>query len=173
MIQLGGMLMIGSAGRNAGKTTLACALLRKFSKSHSITGVKVTPTVTADRLHDGKGLGEHSSLSDAYSITEETNAHSDKDTARLLRAGASRVFWLRASRNRLREGLAALLGVVGPRAVSICESNSLRNVVEPGLFLLVTCSGQNGWKDSARKLKEHADRIVLSENGKFSLDLDT
>ncbi|MEJ2703581.1 MAG: molybdenum cofactor guanylyltransferase [Sedimentisphaerales bacterium] len=111
-------------------------------------------------------------LSDAFSITEETNAHLDKDTARLLRAGASQVFWLRASRNRLREGLAALLDVVGPRTVSICESNSLRNVVEPGLFLLVTGPGQNGWKDSARRLREHADRIVFSENGKFSLDLD-
>ena len=42
MIKLDGMLMIGSAGTNVGKTELACALIRKFSKSKPIIGIKVT-----------------------------------------------------------------------------------------------------------------------------------
>ncbi|MHC4656034.1 MAG: hypothetical protein ACYS91_13615 [Planctomycetota bacterium] len=33
MIKLDGMLMIGSAGANVGKTELACALINKIGKS--------------------------------------------------------------------------------------------------------------------------------------------
>ncbi|OHB75536.1 MAG: hypothetical protein A2Z25_07490 [Planctomycetes bacterium RBG_16_55_9] len=160
------MLLIGSAGRNVGKTELACEILRKFSKSHNIVGIKVTTVA------DEKGCGVCSSIYGAYSIVEETNAHSRKDTARLLRAGASRVFWLRVLQERLLDGLTALLDVVGPGAVSICESNSLRYVMEPGLFLMISRPESNAWKSSARKVKDLADRIVLSQNGKFSLDLD-
>ncbi|MFC1635633.1 hypothetical protein ACFL5Z_12390 [Planctomycetota bacterium] len=43
MIRLDGMLMIGSTGRNIGKTELACAILRQYSQSHNIVGIKVTP----------------------------------------------------------------------------------------------------------------------------------
>ena len=139
MIQLGGMLMIGSAGSNIGKTELAGALLGKFSKSHSIIGIKVTTIAAKDGQcpRGGNGCGVCSSLDGVYSITEETNAESNKDTARLLRVGASRVFWLRVLKKRLGEGLMALLDIIGPGAISICESNSLRYIVEPGLFLMV------------------------------------
>lgn len=174
MIRLDGMLMIGSAGANVGKTELACALLGKFSKSHDIVGIKVTTIASRDGPcpRDGKGCGECASLDGAYSITEETNAHSNKDTARLLRAGASRVFRLRVLKERLQEGLTALQKIMGPGAISICESNSLRHVVEPGLFLMVRGPGPNGWKSSALKVKEHADKMVFSENGTFSFDLN-
>ena len=174
MIRLDGMLMIGSAGPNIGKTELACMLLEKFSKSHNIVGIKVTAIVAKDGQcpRGGKGCGVCSSLDGAFFITEETNAHSNKDTARLLRAGASRVFWLRVLREQLQKGLTALLDLIGPGAVSICESNSLRHVVEPGLFLMVTSPDSERWKSSALKVEAHADKIVFSENGKFSFDLD-
>jgi len=48
MIKLDGMLMIGSAGPNLGKTDLACALIRKFSKSTDIIGIKVTTIEAKD-----------------------------------------------------------------------------------------------------------------------------
>lgn len=173
MIKLDGMLMIGSTGRNLGKTQLACAFLRNFSKIHSIVGIKVTPITAGEAQGPPNGMGckVRSSLDGAYTLLEETNARSKKDTARLLHAGASRVFWLRVVKERLQEGLTALLDIVGPNTISICESNLLRNIVEPGLFLMITSSGPNRWKSSALKLKKHADRIVFSENGQCSFDL--
>ena len=42
MIKMPGILMVGAADRNAGKTEFACSLIRKFSSSHSIFGIKVT-----------------------------------------------------------------------------------------------------------------------------------
>jgi molybdopterin-guanine dinucleotide biosynthesis protein A len=171
MIKLDGMLMIGSTECNIGKTQLACEFLRKFSRTHCIVGIKVTPITASDGQHlPDSNCRICSSLDGAYSIIEETNTHSNKDTARLLRAGAGRVFWLRVVKERLLEGLTALVDIVGSDTISICESNLLRLVVEPGLFLLVTSSDRNRWKSSALKVQEHADRIVFSENNKLDFD---
>ncbi len=165
MFKLDGMLMIGSAGANVGKTELACTLLRKFSKTSDIIGIKVTTIKDKDGQcpRGGEGCGVCSSLEGVYCITEETDSSSGKDTARLLTAGASRVFWLRILKEHLLEGTTALLDIIGPDAVSICESNSLRQVVEPGLFLMAKNRDLKRWKSSAQQVKKYADKIVVSD----------
>jgi len=161
MVNLDGMLMIGSAGANVGKTELACVLIRKFGKDRDITGIKVTTIKTKDGQcpRGGQGCGVCSSLEGNFALTEETDRDLEKDTARLLAAGASRVFWLRVMKTHLKEGLAALTRIIGPDAVSVCESNSLRQVVEPGLFLMVEGRDLKVWKSSARDVRKYADRI--------------
>ena len=156
MFKLDGMLMIGSAGSNVGKTELACTILRKFRlrraqsnlKSCDVIGIKVTTIRDKEGRcpRGGEGCGVCTSLEGVYSITEELDSSSGKDTARLLSAGASRVFWLRVREERLMEGITALLDVIGHDAVSICESNSLRQVVKPGLFLMVGNRDSKIWK---------------------------
>ena len=174
MNKLDGMLMIGSAGANVGKTQLACALISKFSKDRDIVGIKVT-TITAKDAEcprGGWGCGVCSSLEGNFCITEETGSTSGKDTARLLAAGASRVFWLRVMETHLKEGMTALVDIIGPDAVSVCESNSLRQVIEPGLFLMVKGRHLKAWKNSAEEVKEYADRVVTSNNEDFDFDID-
>jgi molybdopterin-guanine dinucleotide biosynthesis protein A len=174
MNKLDGMLMIGSAGANVGKTQLACALINKFGKDQDIVGIKVT-TITAKGAQcprGGWGCGVCSSLEGDFCITEETDSTSGKDTARLLAAGASRVFWLRVMKTHLKEGMTALLDKIGPDAVLVCESNSLRQVVEPGLFLMVKGRHLKAWKSSAEEVKEYADRIVTSKGDGFDFDID-
>ncbi len=174
MFKLDGMLMIGSAGSNVGKTELACALLRKFSKNCDIIGIKVTTIKDKDGQcpRGGEGCGVCSSLEGVYCITEETDSSSGKDTARLLTAGANRVFWLRVLREHLPEGITALLDIIGPDAVSICESNSMRQGIEPGLFLMVRNHNLKAWKRSAKQFKKYADRIVVSDGSSFDFDID-
>jgi len=174
MIKLDKMLMIGSAGSNVGKTELACMLLNKFGKDHDIVGIKVTTIKDKDGQcpRGGEGCGVCSSLEGNFSITEETNRTSGKDTSRLLAAGASLVFWIRVLKEHLVEGITALLDIIGPEAVSICESNSLRQVVEPGLFLMARKNDSNAWKSSARDVIKYADRIVVSDGSSFDLAPD-
>ncbi len=174
MFKLDGMLMIGSAGANVGKTELACTLLRKFNKTSDIIGVKVTAIKDKDGQcpRGGEGCGVCSSLEGVYCITEETDSSSGKDTARLLTAGASRVFWLRVLKDHLLEGTTALLDIIGPDAVSICESNSLRQVIEPGIFLMAKNRDLKRWKSSAQQVKKYADKIVVSDGSSFDFDLD-
>ena len=173
-IKLEGMLMIGSAGANVGKTELACALLEKFGKNHNIVGIKVTTIKDKDGRcpRGGEGCGVCSSLEGNFCITEETNRSSGKDTARLLAAGANQVFWMRVLKEHLVEGINAMLDLIGAEAVSICESNSLRQVVEPGLFLMAKNVESDTWKSSARQVRKYADRIVVSDGSSFNLALD-
>jgi molybdopterin-guanine dinucleotide biosynthesis protein A len=174
MIKLDGMLMIGSAGANVGKTELACALIKKFNGIANITGIKVTTIKAKDGQcpRGGRGCGVCSSLDGDFTVTEETDSNSHKDTARLLAAGAKRVFWLRVMKTHLKDGITTLLDIIGPDAVSICESNSLRQVVQPGLFLMVKGRGREMWKSSARDVKEYADRIIVTGPDGFDFDLD-
>jgi molybdopterin-guanine dinucleotide biosynthesis protein A len=174
MIRLENMLMIGSAGSNVGKTELACAILRRLGGSHRIVGVKVTAIGAKDGScpRGGQGCGVCSSMDAEYRITAETACRSKKDTGRLLAAGADRVYWLRVMRTHLCQGLNALLETVGHDTVLICESNSLRQVVEPGLFLIVARANRKPWKHSAQQVRQHADRIVLSDGESFDLNLD-
>ena len=174
MFKLDEMLMIGSAESNVGKTELACALLRKFSKSCNITGIKVTTIKDEDGRcpRGGEGCGVCSSLEGVYQITEELNRNSGKDTVRLLAAGASRVFWLQVLKEHISEGMAAVLDMIGKDAVSICESNSLREIVEPGLFLITRKNNSESWKNSARRVKKYADKVVSSDGSNFDFDLD-
>jgi molybdenum cofactor guanylyltransferase len=174
MIRLENMLMIGSSGSNVGKTELACALLRRFGGSRRIVGVKVTAIASREQScpRGGEGCGVCSSMEGRYRITEEADRGLGKDTERLLLAGADKVYWLRVMRAHLQEGLTALLETIDRDAVVICESNSLRQVVEPGLFLMVESAARTPWKDSARQVRQHADCIVHSDGSCFDLALE-
>ena len=174
MIRLENMLMIGSSGSNVGKTELACALLRQVGGTHRIVGAKVTAVASREQScpRGGQGCGVCSSMDGECRIAEETDRCSRKDTGKLLTAGADKVYWLRVLRTHLQQGLSALLEVVGRDSTVICESNSLRQVVEPGLFLIVDRTDRPAWKRSAQQVRQHADRIVLSDGKSFDLDLD-
>ena len=174
MIKLPNMLMIGSAGRNIGKTELACSLIRKFSSQTDIIGIKVTTIREkgSECPRGGMGCGVCSSLKGNYCITEEIDGLSNKDTTRLLTAGAKKVFWLRVLKEYLEDGLVALMDIIGDKSVSICESNSLRLVVEPGLFLVVREKDSNTLKTSCKDVILYADRIVLSDEHDFDIEPD-
>lgn len=174
MLKLDNMLLIGSSGSNAGKTELACAVLKRFCSSEKIVGIKITTVGERDGPcpRGGEGCGACSSLDGVFCITEEISKDTGKDTSRLLAAGAERVFWLRVLRENIPEGLSALLDMIEPGAVCICESNSLRRVVEPGMFLIVRSSDSTSWKDSAAEVKEYADKIVVSDGRRFDLDIE-
>jgi molybdopterin-guanine dinucleotide biosynthesis protein A len=174
MIRLDRMLMIGSAGANVGKTRLACALIRKFSKTSPVIAIKVTTIRAKDGQcpRGGQGCGVCSSLNGNFRITEETDRNLNKDTARLLKAGAKRVYWLRVMKTHLEKGLTTLLDEIEPDNAIVCESNSLRQVVEPGLFVMVRGRSQSMWKSAARDVKEYADKIVTCDGRCFDFDTE-
>lgn len=171
MLKLPNMLLIGATGRNAGKTELACALIRKYVEQ-KIVALKVTAIDKSDGScpRGGRGCGVCSSLDGRYCITEETEPPPGKDTARLLKSGAHKVFWLRVLRPHLLDGLEKLLEVVGPATAFVCESNSLRTVVEPGLFLMVKCRGSQPYKATAQAVREFADRTLTFDGQTFNPD---
>ncbi|HUT63600.1 MAG TPA: NTP transferase domain-containing protein [Anaerolineae bacterium] len=174
MIEQPHMLLLGSAGRKSGKTELACRLLRKFSRQHDLVGIKVVTITTGDKkFHsDGELNTVFPGLKETYHITEEKNTFSDKDTSRMLNTGAKRVFILCVLKDYLKQGYAALMDIIGSNTPSLCESNSLRTVVEPGLFLVLKRSDSSFYKPSCRAVLGYADRIIISEENRFDINLD-
>ncbi|MDR2518427.1 MAG: hypothetical protein LBD13_03315 [Spirochaetaceae bacterium] len=166
MIRADHMILIGSSGRNAGKTTLAAALINRWKGLFPIAALKITSI--ANRSHQcprgGEGCGACSSLGAAPFVLEEEapQAGSEKDTARLLHAGADQAFWLRSLFGALEEGYRAFLEKAPPDALVICESNSLREAVAPACFIMVRNSGETEMKPAAARVAALADITVQS-----------
>jgi molybdopterin-guanine dinucleotide biosynthesis protein A len=169
-----GMLLIGSTGRNVGKTALACEVIRRFREKHPIIGLKVTVIREDDSgcPRGSEGCGVCASLDAPFLLTEETNRDGRKDTSRLLLAGANRVYWLRVRSSCLQEGVTAMLEQIGPGALTVCESNSLRHAVRPGLFLMVSNGRTGACKATARAVMSFADRVVVSDGDHTDMPLD-
>jgi len=174
MLKAPGMLMVGAVDGKAGKTKFARSLITRFGSRCNIIGIKVTAVEKADS-HCPRGVSNCSvcsSLKGHFYITEENNSRADKDTCRMLAAGARRVFWLRALKTHLQQAITELLHIVGDDAVSVCESNSLRRVVEPGLFIMVKGRGGQSRKASAKDVIQYADRIVFFDGNEFDIGTD-
>lgn len=168
------MLMAGAAARNSGKTTFACALIRRLAAEMPVAAAKVTAVRERDGVcpRGGAGCGVCSSFEGRYLLTEECDGSGAKDTQRLLASGAHRVFWLRVLHDYLEEGARALLDSLGWDMLVVCESNSLRRVIEPGAFLVFQPAGVPGIKASAREVIEHANRIVRFDGTDFDFGPD-
>jgi hypothetical protein len=157
------LILIGSTGRNAGKTTLAAALIKKLRERSPVNAAKI---ITVDQKgarcpRMGAGFGPDCgacSLEGDFVLCEEQDGLTDKDTAQLLRAGASRVFLLRSLKRALFGAFAALRGQAGSGPL-IAESNSLRTVVKPAFFVMLTDGGIRP-KPSAQAVMKDADLIV-------------
>ncbi|GHV79215.1 hypothetical protein AGMMS49944_10060 [Spirochaetia bacterium] len=165
------MILIGGTGRNRGKTVLAEELIRRFKDRFPVVGLKVTTVAHAGGIcpRGGDGCGA-CAITEKYVLTEESEGSlatlpagcSNKDTARLLRAGAERVFWLRSLRSALDEGYLAVLEKIPQKALVIGESNSLREVVEPGCFIMVGSGPEEQVKPSAARVLSLAQIKVES-----------
>ncbi len=95
----------------------------------------------------------------------------------MFHAGAEKVYWLRSLRSALAEGMRALFdqmrndGLSLENACIICESNSARKAVEPGLFLIVREAGDD-FKPSCAEVYDEADRIILFHGDGWDIDPD-
>ena len=161
------MILVGSTARNLGKTALAARLIEALRPREKVIGVKVTTIRDkgAECPRGGDGCGICSSLTGNFEIREELDPDGEKDTSRLLKAGAARVFWLKVMRDALAEGLDALMTRIDREAVIVAESNSLRKVVTPNLFLMLKGSDGGPVKPAAREVMPFVDIAVPSAGG--------
>jgi hypothetical protein len=170
------LILIGAGGRNSGKTHLAKEIIRRVKKKRAVVALKITTVEgragcqRGGPFHQGCGACV---FSGDYVLAEETacpdgGGAGGKDTAQLLEAGAARVFWLRCRRGALARGFAAFLdkagqagaagaaprseGSLSDRPLVICESNSLREIVKPAVFIMLN--------NAAEKMKPSAARVA-------------
>jgi len=159
-----GLLLIGAAYRDAGKTRLATTLIGRFASRGPVFGAKVTvihPGGSGGCARGGEGCGVCSSLGGApYVLTEEHGELPDKDTARMLAAGATRVLWLRVAKPHLAEGRDVLMAALGTDHPVVCESNTFRQAVEPDVFVVLRRAGSTAMKPSCAAVLPLADALL-------------
>ena len=164
LIEIPQMLMIGSTGRNSGKTTLAVEAIKRFKSTYPIIGLKVTSVeASGDECpRGGMGCGACSNLSGHFELKEELNRDCVKDTSQLLVSGCDKVYWLKVLRTHLDYAIKEFLEKVPAGAVVVCESNSLRHVVKPGAFVMLD-NEKDIAKDTAKSVMDMVDAVISKD----------
>jgi len=135
------LLIIAGTGTKSGKTSLACRIIEQF-KDLEITAIKITP-----HFHETTSGLIVKSEESGYAIYEETNSETSKDTSRMLKSGAKKVWFAKVWDNQLLHVFNEIMKDVPAGTPVICESPALRNFVEPGLFVIITSETTNKLKD--------------------------
>jgi len=154
--------IIGAAARKTGKTAFACRVIGNLAPRVAVIGIKITPAHEDEPCpKDGDGGGECREFDGPFRITEAASPSSATDTGRMLQAGASRAFWLQVRREHLREAVETLFAGIPEGACIVAEGNSVRTVLEPGLFVLLREKANPETKPSFREALPQADRVGL------------
>ncbi len=167
------MLMAGAAGRNLGKTEFLCRAIRAQYKHVPVVGIKITAfdDDAGEVLVEQMKSKTYRSIEGDHLVTREEPGDDNKDTHRMHRAGADKVYWLRTKRSFLSEGLDELFqtleadGIDLETACLVVESGGSRNFIEPGLFFIIQ-EHDDELKPSCHEVAHLADRLVnVSGNG--------
>ena len=147
MVTIKNLLLIAGTGTKSGKTSMICRIIREHPEL-KITAIKITP-----HFHETTpGLVSISDRS-VYAIFEETDNNSIKDTSRMLRAGAEKVYYAKVLDDQPFEAFSEIMMLIPPGKPVICESPGLRNFAEPGVFIIMTSQSINKQKNISHLLK--------------------
>jgi len=165
MTRRANFMIVSGNGRNTGKTSFVCRIIRSVSKSHALTAIKVSP-----HLHAARNKEVIIVKNENFVLYEELDRNNSKDSSRMLRAGATKVFYIEAKDTHLKEALKALFENFHIEGPVICESGGLRSLIEPSLFILLNKAGQSEMKPGFVKLLTRADKIVQFNGTDFSFN---
>ncbi len=158
------MLLVTGMSRNTGKTRFILEVIKRFSVIAPLVALKVTNI----KPEGGRFHGSHEVEDvERYTILEETNLNSRKDTSKMLRAGASRAFLVCAREEWLNDALSELFTRVSSESVFVCESGGLRNILKPGVMVVVRSGNEKNVKPGMEELAKKTDLTVFSGNGLF------
>ncbi len=154
------IVLIAGNGRNVGKTTLGCEIIRAVKKQEIVT-VKITPhfhKATSGLIEIEKGNG--------WIISEETNASTQKDTSLFLKNGANKSYFIQAKEDKLHLAFNAIKKLLPKDKLVIIESAALHKIIQPTLFLFVLANGKL-IDNKIEPTIEEADLIVVSTGKQF------
>jgi hypothetical protein len=153
-------IVVGGHSRNVGKTSVAAGLIKSLPE-FSWTAIKISTHCHPGIFPHGKRQPEN--VCDIY---EEEGTEGDSDTARFLKAGASRSLWIRVRRNSMEAARSKLLPILRASSAVIIESNSILRLIQPELYIIVLRYDIEDFKESARESIEQAHAAVAVNFGK-------
>jgi hypothetical protein len=167
MIRIEKMIMIGATARQSGKTELASRIIEKYCQEVKITGIKVTTVQKGDAVFHGSiALPPDKN----YIIEKNSVQQKNKSTDRMLAAGAIETYWVHSRAEYLEEAIQQVLPLIDKNVFIVCESNSLRKLLEPGVFIVIKNLNKE-IKDSVKDILEKAD-VTVNFNGNEFINFD-
>lgn len=159
------LVVIGGPSRNIGKTSLACSVIER-TRERGWTAVKISQFGHGICTTSGRECG--CAVDDPkhpFAISVEDDPDSGSDTARMLRAGAREVLWLRAPQGRLAEAMPLLERALAGRENALIESNSVVDFLAPSVYVQLWNDAVSDVKASARRLLERVDALATVGEG--------
>jgi hypothetical protein len=157
------LVVVGGHSRNIGKTSVAAGLIRHL-RDRRWTALKITQYGHGVCSHHGEACGCETEPDHPFALSEEYEP-SGTDSGRFLAAGAERSFWLRTPAGQLSGAATQVRKILRQHENVMVESNSLLELAEPDLFLMVLDFAQADFKQSSARFLGRADAIVVVDNG--------
>lgn len=160
------LVVVGGHSRNIGKTAVTAGLIRKLRR-RNWAAVKVTQYGHGICSSEGDPCGcapDSGDMEHPFALSEEYEP-SDTDSGRFLAAGAHRSFWLRTPAGQLAGADATIRKIVQQNANVIMESNSVLELVQPDVFLMLLDFGCEDFKPSSLQFMDRADAFVVIDRG--------
>lgn len=166
------ILLVMGNGRNVGKTVSACSIIKNLSGAHQTIGVKISP-----HFHELESNLNYLHKSKELVIAEEQHI-TQKDSSRMLQAGAEKVFYVQAKNENLKNAFDMILKSVLPEQPLVVESGGLYDILEPGLLFFISGEkpkkqiqmrkGTNVVKMNSAEVKNYEWSSIQFKNGKFT-----
>jgi hypothetical protein len=157
------LVVVGGHSRNIGKTSVVAGLIRKL-RNQKWTAVKITQYGHGVCSHAGEACGCETEPDHPFALSEEYEP-GGTDSGRFLAAGAERSFWLRTPMGELARAQASIRKLIGQSENVIMESNSVLELVEPDLFLMVLDFSCQDFKPSSLRFLDRADAFLVVDRG--------
>lgn len=161
------LLIVGGTARNVGKTEFICRVIGKISSHHTVVALKVSAIFPDEGIYHG----DHSGEQENQCLFEETRFDTAKDTSRMLKAGAERVFYLRSEDSGIFEAFTQFRRQLPAGTAIVCESNSLAEHVKPSLLVVVK-KKEGTIKPRAEARLKQADLVVASDGSSGFIEVD-
>jgi hypothetical protein len=141
------LMLIAGTGNKSGKTTFACRVINQF-RHLGINAIKITP-----HFHETTPGLELLDENPGFSVYKETNPDTDKDTSRMLQAGAAAVYFAKVTDEKLLQAFESILKNIKPGIPVVCEAPALRYQADPGMFVIMKSEKSNNNKDINKLLR--------------------
>jgi hypothetical protein len=157
------LVVIGGHSRNIGKTSVVAGLIRKL-RDQKWTAVKITQYGHGVCSHHGEACGCETEPDHPFALSEEFEP-SRTDSGRFLAAGAERSLWLRTPMGELARARTTLSKIAASGGNIIMESNSVLELLNPDVFLMVLDFACGDFKPSSLRFLDRADAFVVIDRG--------
>ena len=157
------LVVVGGHSRNIGKTSVAAGLIRHL-RDRRWAALKITQYGHGVCSHHGEACGCETEPDHPFALSEEYEP-SGTDSGRFLAAGAERSFWLRTPAGQLSGASDQVWKILTQHKNVIVESNSLLELAEPDVFLMVLDFARADFKESSARFLGRADALIVVDRG--------